>query len=76
VKHGKAGLQTSSNPQNSASHLLGLQCLLSDPSLRYKVISPDFVDVEKRIEAEIYNLLILASRFLESITAQDYFCST
>ena len=32
VKHSKAGLQTSSHPQHSASHLLGLQGLQQTPA--------------------------------------------
>ena len=34
VKHSKAGLQTSSHPQNSASYLFGLQCLQQTPAPR------------------------------------------
>ena len=36
VKHSKAGLQTSSHPQNSASHLLGLQGPQQTPALSWK----------------------------------------
>ena len=77
VKHSKAGLQTSSHPQNSASHLLGLQSLQqTSAKLFIKITWETLYMFSKRTETSSYtSFMILQSKtvFLpENCTSRSF----